>query len=312
MRGQPRSRASDEQRTAVWEWLDAAVLDGRLDPLEHLERTRAIPSSRYVDELRVLIADLPDDHDDPGPGESQRGGGTQRTSGGSNTRGQFTYEAGNGRQLAYLPPGREPRGPARLRGRGPLIAAGALSLGVMAIIVSALLSPVDDDPGPSSPSGGGATAAQALAHSTSPEPLHSLDGMTRLLEAARVDFGDHQIENLYVRGDTAILTHSAPVAPEAIRQHRFRGRWQPVDDTPPAPVDRRPFDVASIDPAAVVAALADAPERLGTVGASTTDVVIHQHESHGLVYGVTVLSDGQLSRALYDARGQLLELTPPG
>ena len=312
MRGQQRSRASDEQRAAVWELLDAAALDGRLDPLEHLERTRAIPHSRYVDELRVLVDDLPDGHDDPGPGESQRGGGTQRTSGGSNTRGQFTYEAGNGRQLVYLPPDRETRGPARLRGRGPLITAGALFLGVTAIIVSALLSPGDDDPAPHFPSGGGVTAAQELAHSASPEPLHSLDGMTRLLEAARADFGDHRIENLYVRGDTAILTHSAPAAPEAVRQHRFQGRWQPVDDTPPAPVDRRPYDVASVDPAAVVAALADAPERVGRAGASTTDVVVHQHESHGLVYSVTVMSDGQVSRALYDVRGRLLELTPPG
>lgn len=125
MRGQPRSRASDEQRTAVWELLDAAALDGRLDPLEHFERTRAIPSSRYVDELRVLIDDLEGDRDGPGPVESQRSGGTQRTSDGSNTRGQFTYEAGNGRQLAYLPPDREPRGPGRIRGRGPLIAARA-------------------------------------------------------------------------------------------------------------------------------------------------------------------------------------------
>lgn len=182
---------------------------------------------------------------------------------------------------------------------------------MIAIVVSALLPPADDDPAPRSPSDGGVAAVQGRAHSASPEPLHSLDGMTRLLEAARADFGDHRIENLYVGGDTATLTHSAPEAPEAVRQHRFRGRWQPAEDTPPAPVDRRPFDVTSVDPAAVVAALADAPERLGIEGATTTDVVVHQHESHGLVYDVNVLSDGQLGRALYDPSGQLLELTPP-
>lgn len=126
MRRPPRSRASDAERTAVWELLDAAYADGRLDPLEHLERTRAIPHSRYVDELRVLIDDL--------------GLDAARTARGSSRRGRFTYEAGNGRQLAYLPPDRGPRWPGWLRGHWPLIAAGALVLGVVAIIVSALLS----------------------------------------------------------------------------------------------------------------------------------------------------------------------------
>ena len=145
---------------------------------------------------------------------------------------------------------------------------------------------------------------ETLRYDTSTQML-----LRRVIED--VEFGDHRIENLYVGGDTATLTHSAPETPEAVRQHRFRGRWQPAEDTPPAPVDRRPFDVTSVDPAAVVAALADAPERLGIEGATTTDVVVHQHESHGLVYDVNVLSDGQLGRALYDPSGQLLELTPP-
>lgn len=56
--GAPPTRASDAQRAAVWELLDAAASEGRLDPLEHHERTRAVPGAVYVDELRPLIADL--------------------------------------------------------------------------------------------------------------------------------------------------------------------------------------------------------------------------------------------------------------
>lgn len=56
--GAPPTRASDAQRAAVWALLDAAASEGRLDPLEHHERTRAVPGAVYVDELRPLIADL--------------------------------------------------------------------------------------------------------------------------------------------------------------------------------------------------------------------------------------------------------------
>lgn len=56
---QHRIRASDPQRVAAWEQLDAAAADGRLDPLDHLRLGWQVRSSGYVDELRAILADLP-------------------------------------------------------------------------------------------------------------------------------------------------------------------------------------------------------------------------------------------------------------
>lgn len=53
-----RSRASDAERAAVWRALDSARDDGILDPLDHLERTRAASRATFVHELRPLIANL--------------------------------------------------------------------------------------------------------------------------------------------------------------------------------------------------------------------------------------------------------------
>ncbi|GAA4095033.1 DUF1707 domain-containing protein [Actinomadura miaoliensis] len=54
----PALRASDADRDRVTELLRAAVADGRLDPVEFVERLDAALAARTVDALTPLVADL--------------------------------------------------------------------------------------------------------------------------------------------------------------------------------------------------------------------------------------------------------------
>lgn len=62
-RARRRLRAGDEERDAVLEVLAKAHAAGRLDPDEIDERQRETFRARYVDELPVLIDDLPEGRD---------------------------------------------------------------------------------------------------------------------------------------------------------------------------------------------------------------------------------------------------------
>jgi hypothetical protein len=57
----PTVRASDAERDAVAELLNAALAEGRLDPAEHAERLDAVYAAKTRAELEPVVADLPAD-----------------------------------------------------------------------------------------------------------------------------------------------------------------------------------------------------------------------------------------------------------
>lgn len=57
----PTLRASDAERDAVAELLNAALAEGRLDPAEHSERLDAVYAAKTRAELEPVVADIPAD-----------------------------------------------------------------------------------------------------------------------------------------------------------------------------------------------------------------------------------------------------------
>jgi hypothetical protein len=55
----PRIRVSDAERAGTVEWLQQALVEGRLDLAETDERVRAAFAARYDSDLQPLLADLP-------------------------------------------------------------------------------------------------------------------------------------------------------------------------------------------------------------------------------------------------------------
>lgn len=243
----PRTRASDAQRTAVLEALDAAFADGRLSRLEHLERTRLGVRSKFVDELRPLVADLRGTDADLGLGEPDA-------------------------QEPDTSPNETGRSRPRRR-RGPLVAisAGIVTVAAATFLASAPAgSSLDSEPSP-------------------PGPLHTLEGMTRMLESAEDEFGGQDLTTFIIYGDGASVSHVDPADSDIGLSHQFRGNWQ--DPTVVSPDELPEFQVADIDPAVVMAAIDAAPGELDMDDAETSHVSIYSDALGDPEYRISV-SDG--------------------
>ncbi|GAA1843351.1 DUF1707 SHOCT-like domain-containing protein [Brevibacterium marinum] len=72
----PRIRASDKDRDAVLGVITDAVTNGRLDPDETAERQDEAISAKFLDDLLLLIVDLPEGRELYSSLQRQTGGGT--------------------------------------------------------------------------------------------------------------------------------------------------------------------------------------------------------------------------------------------
>lgn len=271
---QPRPRASDAQRTAVWEVLDSAFADGRLDHFEHFERTRTASRAKFVDELHPLIADLRGG--DAGLGldtaaRTEAGAGTQRTG----------TDRGAGEQR---------------RSRGLMVGIG-VAVAALAVVGGIVVSAGTDGSSDSGSSSGSATSSFG--------PLFTSDGASQMLGEARAEFGVQPIDGFTIYGNRASLMREDPTEPGKRLSYQFRGDWEQTNFD--SRTDSATFQITDVDPAEFLDSLAIAAEALGTDLEQTGHVfvsadVLGQPEYRVSVYEgddistVTVSSDGQVRR----------------
>ncbi len=274
-----RLRATDAQRDSVWKALDAAMTDGQLDRFEHLERTRAVHRTTYVDELRPLVADLQGVTTDL-PDESGR-----------------PARAGDAAGLEKHG-GEKPAGDTRRR-QWPVVAGVAAALVVVGVAVVA--SPPGDTPGPDLPS---------ISAPAEPGPLHTDEGLERMLASAREEFGDVPIDVLTVHGDRATLMYEDPTEPGKRLSHQFSGgEWQ--EPSFHSRTESATFRLDGIDATTVMDALESAPAELGREGAPVSHVSVFADVLGEPEFTVAVHAGERLGTVRYDHDGDVLRVDAP-
>lgn len=273
-----RSRASDAQRTAVLQALDAAFAEGRLDHFEHFERTRTATRAKYVDDLRPLVADLRGGDDDLGLGAGREDDDDNATTGSPRT----------GRRGARI--------------------GIAVAVAVLAVFGGVVAASVSDGPAGSP----GTDKGSAVTGEVGPGPLHTLDGMTQMLAAAEAEFGGQDIDTLGIHGDRASLMLEDPTEPGKRLIYVFRGQWQESNfDSHPA---ANTFRLSDIDPGVVVAAIDAAPAELGMDDDARTSHVSVYPDALGQPEFVVNISEGPgdpLGQVTVGVDGQVREIREP-
>ncbi|HET9875851.1 MAG TPA: DUF1707 domain-containing protein [Mycobacterium sp.] len=223
------TRAKDTDRADTCRILDKGLEEGQLSMAEHQERISAATNAVTLGDLHGLVADL---------------------------------------QTASAPVQlRAVARPLKFGGRG--IAAAALAVAVLLGIgigwgvYGNTSSPLNftSDPG-AKPDG---VAPVVL---TPPKQLHSLGGLTGLLEQARKKFGETMGYRLVVYPEYALLDRADPKEERRQLSYSYRGGWG--DPTSSARSgDAVVVDLSRFDPKAAVGILRGAPE---TVGIKPPDV----------------------------------------
>lgn len=238
------TRAKDADRSATCALLDTALSDGQLDLAEHRQRIAAATNAVTLGELDELTADL-------------QVAGSPRTP-------------------------QAPRRGARWKKQLAIVAATVAVLGGIIWIVAA------DDESPPAAGGTDHEIEASVAPETTvppstedvapividlPRELHTLDGMTALLDEIRKRFGDTIGYELAVFPDDAYLYRVDPADERNKLLYRYDAGW---DDPDPKPRSDDDFvgDLAAFNVSAAVAALNAAPGTLGVDPANVSQIVI--------------------------------------
>ncbi|OBH42237.1 DUF1707 SHOCT-like domain-containing protein [Mycobacterium mantenii] len=220
------TRAKDSDRQNTCTVLDGALADGELSAEEHRERVSAATKAVTLGDLHALVADL---------------------------------QTSAARQLPNLDA--RPKVP-RVGGWGVLAAAFVVSVllgvGIGWGLYGNTRSPLDftTDPG-AKPDGVNAVVL------TPPTQLHSVGGLTGLLEQMRKRFGDTVGYRLVIYPTYAALDRPDPADDRRVLAYTYRGGWgDPTSSAKsssdgPAPVDLSKFDVTK-----TVGIMRGAPETL--------------------------------------------------
>ncbi|MEZ0383033.1 DUF1707 domain-containing protein [Mycobacterium sp. pW045] len=217
------TRAKDSDREDVCRILDAALAEGQLSSEEHRERVSAATRAVTLGDLHALIADLQ------------------------------TASA-----PVQLPALNKPAGfGGRALAAAALGAAVLLGLGIGWGVYGNTSSPLSftSDPG-AKPDG---VAPLVL---TPPRRLHSLGGLSGLLEQARRKFGDTLGYRLVVYPDYASLTRADPTEDRRELDYSYRGGWGDPSSSAKSS-DAVLVDLSGFDVKAAVGILRGAPETLG-------------------------------------------------
>lgn len=217
------TRAKDSDRDDVCRILDAALAEGQLSSEEHRERVSAATRAVTLGDLHALIADLQ------------------------------TASA-----PVQLPALNKPAGfGGRALAAAALGAAVLLGLGIGWGVYGNTSSPLSftSDPG-AKPDG---VAPLVL---TPPRRLHSLGGLSGLLEQARRKFGDTLGYRLVVYPDYASLTRADPTEDRRELDYSYRGGWGDPSSSAKSS-DAVLVDLSGFDIKAAVGILRGAPETLG-------------------------------------------------
>lgn len=228
------TRAKDTDRNDTCRILDSALSEGQLSMTEHGERVKAATTATTLGELAALVSDLQTNN-----------------------------------SPVQLPTLKKPRlGPQLARG-SPMAGSGwGLRIAVAGVLVVLGIaigwglygntpSPLNftSDPGAKSD---GVTPVVL----TPPRQLHSLGGLTGLVEQMKQRFGDTNGYRLVVYPDYASLTRPDPNEDRRELNYTYRGGWDDPTTTSKTS-DAVEVDLSSFDAKAVVGVLRGAPETLG-------------------------------------------------
>jgi hypothetical protein len=218
------TRAKDTDRQETCAVLDNALSDGELSGEEHRERVSKATNAVTLGDLRVLVSDLQ----------------------GDNT-------------------------PERLRSARPKGLPSGRGIAIAALVVSVLFgmglgwglygntsSPLDftSDPG-AKPDG---VAAVVL---TPPTQLHSLGGLTGLIEQTRKRFGDVVGYRLVIYPTYAILDRPDPSDDRRVLTYDYRGGWgDPSSSAKSSAAGQVAVDLSKFDVTATVGIMRGAPQTL--------------------------------------------------
>lgn len=221
------TRAKDSDRNDTCQILDSALSEGQLSMTEHGERVKAATTATTLGELQALVADLQTNN-----------------------------------APVQLPTLKKPRSlPMAGNGWGLRIAvAGVLVVFGIAIgwgLYGNTPSPLNftSDPGAKSD---GITPVVL----TPPKQLHSLGGLTGLIEQMKQRFGDTNGYRLTVYPDYASLTRPDPTEERRELNYTYRGGWDDPSSSSKTS-DAVEVDLSKFDAKAVVGVLRGAPETLG-------------------------------------------------
>lgn len=209
------TRAKDSNRQDACRVLDNALNDGELSMGEHRERISAATKAVTLGDLRALVADLQTD-------------------------------SSSLQSPAAKPPPKSPR----FSGWGVLTAATVISVllgvGIGWGLYGNTGSPLDftTDPG-AKPDGVGPVVL------TPPTELHSVGGLTGLMEQTRKRFGNAVGYRLVVYPTYAVLDRPDPSDDRRVLAYTYRGGWgDPTSSAKssadgPVPTDLRKFDITA-------------------------------------------------------------------
>jgi Domain of unknown function (DUF1707) len=221
------TRAKDSDRQDTCKILDDALNDGELSMEEHRERVSTATNAVRLGELQALVADLQTD-DTP----------------------------------VRLPAVNSPSKSPKFGGLGILAAAFVVSVllgvGIGWGLYGNTSSPLDftSDPG-AKPDG---VAAVVL---TPPTQLHSLGGLTGLMEQTRKKFGNTLGLRLVIYPTYAVLDRLDPADDRRVLAYDYRGGWSdPTSSAKSAADGPVAVDLGKFDIAATVGIMRGAPETL--------------------------------------------------
>jgi Domain of unknown function (DUF1707) len=228
------TRAKDSDRNNTCQILDSALNEGQLSMAEHGDRVKAATTAATLGELQSLVSDLQTNN----------------------------AQVQSPSKLWALPNLKKPRfAPSVSRGWGLRLAvAGVLVMLGIAIgwgLHGNTPSPLDFTSDPGAKSDGVAPVVL-----TPPKQLHSLGGLTGLIEQMRQRFGDTSGYRLIVYPDYASLTRPDPNEERRALNYTYRGGWDDPSETTKSDGDTE-VDLSKFDAKAVVGVLRGAPETLG-------------------------------------------------
>lgn len=218
------TRANDSDRQDACRILDDALRDGELSMEEHRERVSAATKAVTLGDLQRLVADL---QVESAPAQMPA----------LKSRAKRT-------ELGLL--------------AAAFVASVLLGVGIGWGVYGNTRSPLDftSDPG-AKPDG---IAPVVL---TPPRQLHSLGGLTGLLEQTRKRFGDTMGYRLVIYPEYASLDRVDPADDRRVLAYTYRGGWGDATSSAKSIADVSVVDLSKFDAKTAVGIMRGAPETLG-------------------------------------------------
>ncbi|WP_431238191.1 DUF1707 SHOCT-like domain-containing protein [Mycolicibacterium aichiense] len=221
------TRAKDSDRNDTCQILDTALSEGQLSMTEHQQRVKAATTAMTLGDLRALVSDL--------------------------QTANAPVQLPTLKKPRLSAPGTSGSWGIRLAIMGVLIVLG---IGIGWGLYGNTPSPLNFTSDPGAKSDGVAPVVL-----TPPRQLHSLGGLTGLLEQMKKKFGNTDGNRLVIYPDYASLTRPDPGDERRELNYTYRGGWGDPS-TSGASSDAQLVDLSKFDAKAVVGVLRGAPETL--------------------------------------------------